>query len=98
TRKTLNQLQGGATIEQRFGADTDLRVTAYGGSRQVRQYLALPGTALTSSGGVTDLDRSFGGVDARLTSRFSIATRPAAITLGAAYETQREHRRGCANN
>ena len=45
TRKTVNQLQGGTTVEQRFSADTDLRVTAYGGSRQVRQYLALPGTA-----------------------------------------------------
>ena len=98
TRKTLNQLQGGTTLGQRFGADTDLRVTGYGGTRQVRQYLALPGTALTSSGGVTDLDRSFGGIDARLTSRFSLASRPATITLGADYETQREHRRGFVNN
>ena len=98
TRKTVSQLQGGTTIEQRFSADTDLRVTAYGGSRQVRQYLALPGTAITSSGGVTDLDRTFGGVDARMTTRFSLAGRPAALTLGADYESEREHRQGFANN
>jgi len=98
TRKTVSQMQGGATVEQRFGADTDLRVTGYGGSRQVRQYLALPGTVATSSGGVTDLDRSFGGVDARLTSRFSLAGQPAALTVGADYESQREHRRGFVNN
>ena len=55
----------------------DLRVTGYGGTRQVRQYLALPGTAPTSSGGVTDLDRNFGGVDARLNTRFCVR-RPAA--------------------
>ena len=97
TRKTVNQLQGGTTIEQRFSADTDLRVTAYGGSRQVRQYLALPGTQITSSGGVTDLDRTFGGVDARMTMRFALAGRPAALTLGADYESEREHRQGFAN-
>jgi iron complex outermembrane receptor protein len=98
TRKTVNQLQGGTTIEQRFGADTDLRVTAYGGTRQVRQYLALPGTALTSSGGVTDLDRSF--------RRSRCATDITLSDCGAAggdharpdYETQREHRRGFVNN
>ena len=98
TRKTVNQSQGGATLEQRFGADADLRVTGYGGTRAVRQYLALAGTAPTSSGGVTDLDRSFGGVDARVTSRFALAGRPAALTLGADYETQRERRRGYVND
>jgi len=98
TRKTVNQTQGGATLEQRFGADTDLRVTGYGGTRGVRQYLALSGVGATSSGGVTDLDRSFGGVDARLTSRFTLAGRPATLTLGADYETQRERRRGYVNN
>jgi iron complex outermembrane recepter protein len=98
TRKTVNQTQGGATLEQRFGSDNDLRVTGYGGTRAVRQYLALSGIGATSSGGVTDLDRSFGGVDGRVTSRFMLAGRPAALTLGAVYETQREHRRGFVNN
>jgi iron complex outermembrane receptor protein len=98
TRKTVNQTQGGATVEQRFGADTDLRVTGYGGTRQVRQYLALSGIAPTSSGGVTDLDRTFGGVDARLSTRFNLAGGPATLTFGADYETQREHRRGYVND
>jgi iron complex outermembrane recepter protein len=64
----------------------------------VRQYLAFPGRAPTSSGGVTDLDRSFGGVDGRMTSRFALAGRPATLTLGADYETQRERRRGFVND
>ena len=46
-------------------ADTSLRVTGYGGQRQIRQYLALSGVGATSSGGVVDLDRNFGGVGAR---------------------------------
>jgi iron complex outermembrane receptor protein len=98
TRKSVTQLQGGATVEQRFGGDTDLRVTGYGGTRQVRQYLALPGTAATSSGGVTDLDRSFGGFDARLNNRFVVLGAPLTLTLGANYETQAEARRGFVND
>ncbi len=98
TRKSVNQVQGGATFEQRLGSDTDLRVTGYGGTRRVRQYLAFSGIATTSSGGVTDLDRSFGGVDARLSTRFLLAGRPAALTLGADYESQQEHRQGFVNN
>jgi len=98
TRKSVNQLQGGATVEHRFGGDTDLRVTGYGGTRQVRQYLSFSGIGPTSSGGVTDLDRSFGGVDARLTTRFLFAGRPVTLTVGANYETQNERRRGFVND
>ncbi len=98
TRKSVTQLQGGATVDQRFGGDTDLRVTGYGGTRQVRQYLAFPGSGPTSSGGVTDLDRSFGGVDARLTTRLAFAGGPLTLTLGANYETQSERRQGFVND
>jgi iron complex outermembrane receptor protein len=98
TRKTVRQTQVGATVLQRLGAGSDLVVTGYGGTRQVRQYLALPGTAPTSSGGVTDLDRGYGGLDARLALRFAIADRPASLTLGANYETQSERRRGYVND
>src|SRR5450631_1752568 len=65
TRKTVDQQQGGATLEQRLSTDTVLRVTGYGGARGVRQYLALLGNGATSSGGVTDLNGDFGGIDAR---------------------------------
>ena len=71
TRKTVDQQQGGATIEHGIGADTTLRLTGYAGQRAVRQYLALAGIADTSSGGVTDLDGNFGGVDARVTTRIA---------------------------
>jgi len=98
TRKTVNQKQAGATVEQRLSADTDARVTAYGGQRSVRQFLALSGIGPTSSGGVTDLDGSFGGIDGRLTTRFMVNGRPGAITLGANYESQNQQRRGYVNN
>ena len=98
TRKTVNQTQGGATLERRLGADTDLRVTGYGGRRLVRQYLALAGTLPTSSGGVTDLNGDFGGVDARITGRFMLGGGPLTVTGGTAYDSQHQRRKGFVNN
>ena len=98
TRKTVNQLQGGAAIERRLGADTVLRVTGYGGRRLVRQYLALAGTSPTSSGGVTDLDGDFSGVDARVTQRSNVGGGPLTLTAGVAYDRQHQLRRGFVNN
>ena len=98
TRKTVGQQQVGAAWEQRLTPDTWLRVTGYGGGRAVRQYLALTGVAATSSGGVTDLINSYGGVDARVTTRYDLAGGPLRVTVGATYDTQHQHRRGYVNN
>jgi len=98
TRKTVIQQQGGATLEHRLAEDTILRVTGYGGSRGVRQYLALLGNGATSSGGVTDLNGDFGGIDARVTTRYSLAGGPLLLTVGAAYDQQHQRRKGFINN
>jgi iron complex outermembrane receptor protein len=98
TRKSVNQTQGGVTVEQRLAERTDLRVTGYVGSRTVRQFLSLSGIGATSSGGVTDLDNTFGGVDGRLSYRFALADRPGTLTVGVDAETQRQQRRGFVNN
>ena len=76
TRKTINQKQGGAALEHRVrrrAAAARRRATAASGS--IRQYLAFSGAALTSSGGVIDLDRNFGGVGARIVWRGACARR-----------------------
>jgi len=98
TRKTVDQQQGGATFERDIAADTTLRLTTYAGQRSVRQYLALAGTLDTSSGGVTDLSGNFAGVDLRATTRFAPAGRPLTLTVGAAYDRQRQARKGFVNN
>ena len=98
TRKTVGQQQGGATFERGIGADTTLRLTTYAGQRSVRQYLALAGTLDTSSGGVTDLSGNFAGVDLRATTRLAPAGRPLTLTVGAAYDRQRQARKGFVNN
>ncbi len=98
TRKSVNQTQGGVTVEQRLADRADMRVTGYVGSRTVRQFLSFSGIGAASSGGVTDLDNTYGGVDGRLSYRFTFADRPGTITVGADYETQRQQRRGFVNN
>ena len=98
TRKTVSQTQGGVTVAQKWPYDSVFRATAYGGTRTVQQFLAFPGTAVASSGGVTDLDRTFGGIDARISTPFAIGGGRLQFTLGADYESEREARKGFVNN
>jgi iron complex outermembrane receptor protein len=98
TNKTINQVQGGAAVDQVLNADTSLRATGYGGQRQVRQYLALSGIGATSSGGVVDLDRSYEGIGIRLIHRSSLLDRPVTFNVGADADRLHELRQGYVNN
>lgn len=98
TRKTINQMQTGAAVDHRFSDDLQLHVDAYGGQRVIRQYLALAGTLPTSSGGIADLDRDFGGIGARIVWRGDVLGRPLAIIFGADADRQHERRKGFVNN
>lgn len=99
TRKDIANAQLGVVYERpmSFG---EARLLAYTGTRQVRQFQAIPDTAqvaATSPGGVIDLDRRFSGLDARLTWRTRLAQRPWSITGGLNLDRMDEHRRGYQN-
>ena len=98
TRKTINQIQGGVAIDQALGGDWSLRVTGYSGRRLVRQYLALTGVAPTSSGGVVDLDRDYGGMGLRLLWKGELLGGPLTLNVGADADRQDEIRQGFVNN
>ena len=98
TRKTIRQQQGGLNVEHKLSADASLYVTGYAGHRSVRQNLALSGIAETSSGGIVDLDRAFGGLGVRLTMSTRLAGQPLTITAGGDFDRLRENRRGFVNN
>jgi iron complex outermembrane receptor protein len=98
TRKTISQQQGGAAVDHRINDALQLHVDAYGGVRRIRQYLALTGSGPTSSGGVTDLDRDYGGVGARLVWRTQALGGPLVVTVGADADRQHERRKGFVNN
>ena len=99
TRKSIDHQQAGATWEQRFGDDR-LRVTAYGGNRQVIQYQAFsrafqapPG----HSGGVVDFDRNFHGGDVSWMAMRSLAGGRLSTTLGIEYGRSSDDRKGYEN-
>ena len=99
TRKNVAQSQLGTTVEHRLSGSDSLRFAAYGGNRQVEQFLALNGTTpFLSSGGVVNLDRFFYGLDLRWSRATELAGQPFAFTVGSDYDNQKERRRGYVNN
>jgi iron complex outermembrane recepter protein len=100
TRKSLQQQEGGLVWHLGLTARQSIRLMGYFGHRSVLQFLSIPTGAQkapTSSGGVIDLDRQFGGTDARWTWQGPLAGRPLSWVIGASYDTQNELRRGYDN-
>ncbi len=100
TRKNTTQTQAGLQWQHRFAdAPAGLQrsaVAAYTGQRSVTQWQAIPVATQSNPrhpGGVIDFDRSYGGIDGRLFWAFG----GARLVTGAAYERQREDRRGFEN-
>jgi iron complex outermembrane receptor protein len=100
TRKSVRQDQIGAVYTWPFARGHRLRAMAYGGRREVEQYLALPIAAQANplnSGGVIDLDNDYGGADLRWSWTGELAGRPFELSAGANADRQRQHRRGYEN-
>ncbi len=101
TRKSVSQNQAGLTYEFETDARNQFQARAYGGDRQVTQYLAIPLTvqqAATHSGGVVDLDRGYGGAGLRWMHALVEGERPVTFTAGVDYDRQAENRKGYINN
>ena len=95
TRKSVTHRQAGATLDTGLGAG-ELRLTAYGGTRDLVQFLAVPVAAQqgpAGAGGVVDLDRRFGGAGLHYTQREGALV----WAVGAEIEHMGERRRGFEN-
>lgn len=98
TRKSVGQNQLGVVLEHQLSQEDSLRLRAYGGARQLTQYLAFSGAAASSAGGVVDLDRGYQGVAASWTRSVRLASGlPLSWTLGAEANRLSEHRQGFVN-
>jgi iron complex outermembrane recepter protein len=100
TRKSVQQMQAGVVFEERFGDGNTLHAMAYGGNREVVQYLAIPQatqTSATHSGGVVDLDSDYRGGDLRWSWEGSLGGRALEFTLGGNFDVQQQLRRGYNN-
>jgi len=104
TRKETGQSQLGLAWQQGLGGGHQLELIAYGGTRSALQYQAIPpATQVPASypGGVIDLDRDYGGWNARWRFDQREGSGPDArrftVTAGLASDVQREVRRGYQN-
>jgi iron complex outermembrane recepter protein len=100
TRKSLEQQQGGLIYDMKLSDSQSVRLLGYYGHRDVVQYLSIPTATqapATSAGGVVDLNRKFGGADARWAWQGQLAGRPLTWVVGASYDRQNELRRGYNN-
>lgn len=96
TRKDIDQMQGGLALERRVNARNKLALTAWSGSRSVRQVQSIPVATqapATHPGGVIDFDRRYAGMDGRWIWNSSALT----LTGGLSYETSLDFRRGYRN-
>lgn len=99
TRKTARQTQLGARWQHRHahvGPLSESALMLYRGWRGVGQWQAIPVMTQASprhGGGVVDFDRDYGGADARAVW----AWRDVNLVTGAAFESQRDDRRGFEN-
>lgn len=100
TRKSVRQGQVGAVYGHGFGAAQTLRLMAYGGEREVLQFLPIPPVAQMNplqAGAVIDLDNTYYGFDARWSLQSELAGRPLELAVGTNVDRQRQHRRGWEN-
>ena len=100
TRKTLKQQQGGLIYDLDLTERQSVRVLGYYGHRSVQQFLSIPAATQgspNSAGGVVDLNRRFGGADARWSWKGALADQPMTWVVGLSYDRQNELRRGYNN-
>ncbi|MDB6105853.1 MAG: Iron transporter [Gammaproteobacteria bacterium] len=100
TRKSLQQQQGGLIYDLDLTDSQSVQVLGYYGHRSVLQFLSIPQSAQVASGsagGVVDLNRRYGGADARWSWKGDLAERPMTWVVGLSYDRQNELRRGYNN-
>ncbi|MBA3254635.1 MAG: TonB-dependent receptor [Burkholderiaceae bacterium] len=96
TRKSTEQQQLGAQLAGDLAQRWTYQAAAWAGRRGVTQFQAIPvavQAAPNHPGGIIDLDRTYGGVDARA----QLALDAVTLTLGIDVERLNEDRRGFEN-
>lgn len=100
TRQSLRQVEGGLICDLGLTAHQSVRLMGYYGHRAVLQFLSIPVPAQrapTSSGGVVDFHRDFGGADVRWTEQAPVAGDALSWIVGLSYDSQNELRLGYDN-
>jgi iron complex outermembrane receptor protein len=99
TRKSVEQNQLGVVYKNRVG-NGDLQLTAYAGTREVRQFQSIPVAPQNNpnqGGGVIDLDRNYQGLDLRYSTEHRLLNQPLRLTAGLSLDQMEEDRKGFQN-
>jgi iron complex outermembrane receptor protein len=100
TRKSIDQTQAGVVLDHRFNPANAMQLTAYTGERATQQYQAIPVATqqpATHPGGLIDLSRNYGGLDARWIYKGALLDQPLTLTAGVSADRLNEARRGYQN-
>ena len=97
TRRSLDNAQTGVVYERPVGGNDTVRLIGYVGQRNNEQFLAFAGTGATSAGGVSVIEREFGGLGARWTHHTS-GEAPFTVTTGVDFDIAKDARTGYVNN
>jgi len=103
TTRMRDELRGGLAYVRHHGSLAALTVLAFATTFlgfAVLQFLSIPQSAQVaagSAGGVVDLNRRYGGADARWSWKGELAQRPMTWVVGLSYDHQNELRRGYNN-
>lgn len=101
TRKSVSQTQAGWAWEQALGGGHAFELMGYVGQRRVVQFQSIPPASQTgvagSSGGVIDLDRDYGGFNARWRLQREWQGGRLDLSAGLAGDRQVDARRGYEN-
>jgi iron complex outermembrane receptor protein len=101
TRKSLDQEQLGAVLDDKLGDHDELSALVYGGHRATTQFQAIPQATQQNAplypGGVIDLNRAYWGVDSHLTDTRDLGGSPLQVVAGIAYDDLAEAREGFLN-
>jgi iron complex outermembrane receptor protein len=98
TGRSLTNLQTGAVYETAVTDKDTIRLLAYVGQRTNDGFLPIGTNTVTTSGGVTNLDRDFYGAGARWTRKGDLVSRPITLTVGADYDYAVDARKGYVND
>lgn len=96
TRKQIHHQQTSLSVRQ-TESDQRWQIALWSGKRDIEQFLAQTGEAITNSGGVVDLQRNFNGANGNYTWDIALNDQLASMTLGGEYSTMDDHRRGYVN-
>ncbi|MBK8186355.1 MAG: TonB-dependent receptor [Cellvibrio sp.] len=97
TRKQVDNQQSSISLRKTDG-DRRWQLSLWQSDREITQYLGFAGDALTSAGGVVNLNRNVLGINATLTQDFFWFDRDWQWSMGAELTKMQDDRQGFVNN